>query len=157
MALRNNFYNEIFEQEQKWIELVNNNLLNSIYCNLVLKPFYVERKKELESEYKLAKNIIIGQVLEIMNKIIKKIELFDVQYKNFENCDISSLIPLFLTNQMNNSVQKENNSTNVEDMDVLQIRKEILEDKIRELRNIPIEDQEDYLYDDFPEERRKVK
>ena len=47
MALKNNFYEEIFLKEQEWISMINNNLLNSIYCSLVLKPFYVQKRDEL--------------------------------------------------------------------------------------------------------------
>ena len=62
MALGENFYNEIFEREQKWIESINSNLLNSVYCNLVLKPFYIEKRKELKEEYNKTNNEIIKQI-----------------------------------------------------------------------------------------------
>ena len=39
MALKNNFYDEIFEEEKKWIDLINSNLLNSIYFKHELKPY----------------------------------------------------------------------------------------------------------------------
>ena len=46
MALRQDFYTEIFEQEKKWIELINSKLLNSVYCKYILQPFYLDKKKE---------------------------------------------------------------------------------------------------------------
>ena len=43
MALRQDFYTEIFEQEKKWIELINSKLLNSIYCKYMWQLFYLEK------------------------------------------------------------------------------------------------------------------
>ena len=73
MALKNDFYTEIFNNEKRWVELINRNLLNSIYCNLVLKPFYLQKKSELELEYNLTKNRIIGQIILIIENIINQI------------------------------------------------------------------------------------
>lgn len=112
MALKDNFYNEIFEKEQKWIELINLNLLNSIYCNLTLKPFYLDKKSELEREYNKVNNEIMRQIISIINNIINKIDIYNMQYKNNEFVDIKSLIPLFLMTQMNNVVSKQVLDTN---------------------------------------------
>lgn len=107
MALKKNFYNEIFEQEQKWIEFIDNNLLNSIYCDLSLKPFYTKKRNELEIEYKSNRNIILGQVLILIDNIINQIDLLNEEYKKLNSVDIKTLMPLFLINQMNNISQKE--------------------------------------------------
>jgi len=150
MALKNDFYNEIFINEQKWIEYINKNLLNSVYFNLTLKPFYTEKKQELENEYSLTNNEIIGNIINIIDGIINKIEVFVEQYKNGESVDTDSLIPLFLTTQMNN------NSKNVkkDEIDELKTQKLILENQIKNY-NKTISNSEDYLYDDFPEEQIK--
>ena len=63
MALAKNFYKEIFEQEQKWTDLINLNLLNSVYCNLTLKPFYIQKRMELKEEYAKTNNEIIKQII----------------------------------------------------------------------------------------------
>ena len=63
MALRSDFYNEIFSKEKKWMELINSGLMNPIYCNLELRPFYLEKKQEIEEEYKVTNNQMLSQVL----------------------------------------------------------------------------------------------
>ena len=104
MALRNGFYTEIFNNEKIWIDLIENNLLNTIYCNLVLKPFYEEKKKELEQEYNLTGNKIIEQIILIIENIINQIDLFKSQYDKGDKVNMHFILPLFLTNQMNNQV-----------------------------------------------------
>lgn len=155
MALKNDFYSEIFTNEQKWIDLINSRLLNSIYCKLTLKPFYIEKKKELEQEYNLTNNKIIGQVLSILEVIINKIDLLEEAYKNNQSVDIDSLIPLFLTTQMNNVSQKEDNDM-ITTTDRLEIKKQVLKNQLMNYNRTTF-DSEDYVYEDFPEEVRKVK
>lgn len=158
MALEKNFYNEIFEREQKWSELINSNLLNSVYCNLTLKPFYVEKRKELKEEYDQTKNEIIKQIILIINDIINEIDLFNYQYVNYKKPNISSLLSLFLITKMNNVKQKENKAIErkSENIDKLKNEKQILQDQINNY-NRDIKEIEDYVYDDFPEEIIRVK
>lgn len=104
MALKVNFYGEIFSQEQKWIELINAGLLNSIYCNLTLKPFYEKKREELERLFGSADNKILQQILNIIDAILAKLNDFDVRYRNMESADIKELIPLFLVSKMGNNV-----------------------------------------------------
>lgn len=157
MALKSNFYNEIFLQEQKWIELINNNLLNSIYCNLALKPFYLDKKEVLEQEYYSNNNVIIGQVLSIIDNIVKRIEGINEDYNNLKEVDIKVLLPLFLTNQMNNTTRKTEVVNSNENIDRLQIRKQILENQIGNFPKNEILNFDDYLYEDFPEEQKRIK
>ena len=96
---------DIFEKEEKWIELINKNLLNVIYCNLELKPFYKKKKIDIENEYKITKNSILEQVSSVIDEILLKFDLLDDQYRKSEFTDMKSLLPLFLINQMNNSNQ----------------------------------------------------
>lgn len=154
MALKPDFYSEIFEQEKKWIDLIDSRLLNSIYCKYILQPFYLKKQKELEQEYHMTQNEIIGHMLNIVNPIIQQIEMFDKQFRAGEKIYISTLLPLFLTNQMSNSTKKEEEKSNPirEEITGLQIKKQLLESQIRNFDKEVLE--EDYVYDDFPEEVR---
>lgn len=157
MALKQNFYTEIFEQEQSWIELINSKYLNSIYCKHQLQPFYLNKKKELEQEYFLTRNDIIKNILGIIDSIIQQIELFNEQFNVGQTVNVETLIPLFLTTQMSNTSKKENKQKDInKEIGELQVRKQILENRIRNFdRNATIND--DYVYDDFLEEERRVK
>ena len=149
MALKYDFYTEITENERKWISLINHDLLNVVYCNLVLKPFYLRKEKELESEYEITNNAIMGQILSTLRKIINKIDMFYVDYKNSKQSDIKSLLPLFLSSQMNNISKGET----IDNTDRLEIRKQILENEIRSYDK----PDDSYLYDDtFDEQIRAI-
>lgn len=150
MALKRNFYAEIFEREEKWIELINKNLLNSIYCTLTLKPFYIEKREVLNKEYESTNNEILGQVLSSIDQILNKIEYFNNQYIKFQNIPISDLLPLFLINKMNNSSKKEDITLNDEKLNKLNIKKAILNEKLYKYRMMNSNHLQDYVYDDFP-------
>ena len=142
MALSNDFYIEITQKEIKWAEMIKQNLLNVIYCNLELKPFYIEKKNELEEEYIKTGNVIIGDTLFIIKNIINKLEEFNTYYKETKPIDFKLLLPLFLANQMNNSLQSSKSSdasNSINRFDIINNQK-----------------QYDYLYEDFPEEHKKV-
>ena len=149
MALKIDFYNEIFEKEQKWIELINSNLLNSIYCNLTLKPFYIEKKNQLEIEYNLNNNSIIGEILTLIDNIINQIELLNSQYKNNMKVDIESLLQLFVTTQMSNGSKSKKNVSRDIEIGRLQQERQFLKNEIKDFDN---DNLEDYVYDDFPDE-----
>ncbi len=148
MALKYDFYTEITENERKWISLINHDLLNVVYCNLVLKPFYLKKEKELESEYEITKSSIMGQILSTLRKIINKIDMFYVDYKNSKQSDIKSLLPLFLSSQMNNISKGET----IDNTDRLEIRKQILENEIRSYDK----PDDSYLYDDTFEQTKTI-
>lgn len=157
MALRQDFYTEIFEQEKKWIELINSKLLNSVYCKYILQPFYLDKKKELEQEYFLTQNDIIGNIIGIIDSIIGQTEVFNEQFISGEKVDINLLIPLFLTTKMTNTSKKEEEKSNIsQEINELQIKKQLLENQIRYFDKNVTPDNE-YVYDDFPEEKEKVK
>lgn len=147
MALNNNFYKEIFEKEQYWIELANKNLLNIYYLNGKngIKEFYLTKKRELELEYKLTNNDIIKQFLEIINNIINEIEYLTNEYRSGELIDMNSLVNLFLYNQMNNNVN-ENKKT--DDINRLQRERQILQSLRKKYKNPIDEYAEDYLYEE---------
>ena len=96
MALKNNFYDEIFEEEKKWIDLINSNLLNSIYFKRELKPFYLKKRTELINEYSSTKSNVIKMFIELINNILTEIDLLIQKHENNQKVDCSSLIPLFL-------------------------------------------------------------
>lgn len=129
MALKKGFYDEIFDNEEKWNSLIKSNLLNVIYCNLELKPFYLNKKEELVHEYEITNNEIIKQVLDIINNIIAEIDAVSEKYNSGESVDISYLSSLFLINQMRNS----------------EFETEKKDDDKKELETSQIDD--DYLYD----------
>ena len=157
MALDKSFYNDIFEHEQKWTELINSNLLNSIYCNLTLKPFYIQKKEKLEEEYNKTNNEIIKQIILIIDNIIDKIELFNYKYVNYQKPNINSLLTFFLTTKMNNILDKEDkNNENQNEIDKVHIRKQILEIQIENIDRT-LEYEPDYVYEDFPQEVRRIK
>lgn len=152
MALKRDFYAEIFEKEEKWIELINKNLLNSIYCTLTLKPFYVNKREMLNKEYELTNNELLGQVLNSIDQILNKIEYFNNQYIKFQNISISDLLPLFLINKMNNSLKKEDITLNNEELNKLNIKRAILNEKLYKYRMSNNNNNlQDYVYDDFPD------
>lgn len=154
MALDNNFYNEIFKKEAYWTELAKKGLLNIYYLNgkNSIKEFYLNKKAELEAEYKLTNNQIQEQFLNIIISIIDKIGILTDEYREGNNIDITSLTTIFLSNQMNNNENKEVKQTNTN-----KIKKEILE----KLRNMYVADKRneddpnyDYLYEDFPDKQK---
>jgi len=151
MALENNFYQEIQDKEKKWIELIEKNLLNIYYFKVELEPFYIKKLEELTYEYDLTNNKIIGEVIDIIKSIIKKLEDFDDTYRMGKEIDIKTLVPLFLISNFNNNVKKDNN-----DLQRLQIRKQVLEAVKNHYDNNNNRNlQDDYLYDDFPQEHNK--
>ena len=151
MALKSDFYNEIFANEEKWIELINKNLLNSIYCNLTLRPFYVQKRNDIEIEYKLTNNQILGQILLTIDNIIAKIDYFNEQYKNSKFVDIKSLLPMLLINRMNNTNQKDSNDR----LEMLKEQKQALEKEILRY-NKSTNDVDDYIFDEFSDDYKKA-
>ena len=147
MALKADFYKEIFENEKKWIELLDKNLLNAIYCGFSLKPFYLKKKEELEIEYNLTHNNMLAEMLTVINGIVFKIEKLEEEYKESKSVNIKSLLPFFLTSKMNNSNQ------DIKRVDVLKMQRDVLKREMNKIKPVEIED---YAYDDFPEDYKKV-
>ena len=140
MALRNEFYQEIEDNEKYWKELNNRKLLNPIYLNIELKPFYENKKQELEEELKNSNNPLLFNILNIINNILSKIEDIDNSYRSGKEFNISDLVTQFLQSQMNN----ENKIEKKPAID----RKKYLEDlkKIYVVSQPPKDDS--YLYED---------
>lgn len=157
MALNNNFYNEIFENEKYWTELASKKLLNIYYFNGKngIREFYIKKRLELDKEYQVTQNPIQGQFLNNIINIIKKIETLTREYREGKNININSLVDLFLYNQMNNNLTNDSgqkisqNSNN----DSIAMKKRILEN----LKNMYISsnDLSNDVYDDFDFDQNK--
>ena len=165
MALKNDFYNEIFEKEEKWAELVNKNLLTSIYCKFELRPFYIQKRLELEQELEKINNDkiqedIISSMYTISGNIINKIDTFIEKYENCEFVDFNTLLPLLFINKMknnNNTYSKDGSEllnqqkTEIKKAELERLRKNVIKyltKKDKDLDN-------DYVFDDFYEEENK--
>ena len=153
MALSMNIYNEILDNESRWIDSIQ--LLNSIYCNLELKPFYEKKKEELELEYKETNNVILGEFIKIIDNIIKKIESFNEAYNNSIKINIKSLLPYFFTYQLNQKMTEDNLNNDLNDLEKLEIKKQMLQSEISDYR--VNQDLSDDILDDFDEEVKPLK
>lgn len=151
--VKSDFYSEIFENEKKWKQLIDKGLLNSVYCNLTLKPFYQKKKQILEKEIGLNNNELIKQIIMIINDIIIEIDSLNYKYVNYQKPNINNLLPLFLTSKMNNTTyhEKNTNINKTDEKEQLRNKKQILEQIISNCYNID-KDIPDYVYEDFPEE-----
>ena len=156
--IKREFYNEIFEKEKEWEQRIDKKLLNIVYCNLSLKPFYQEKKQILEDEIKFGGNQIINQIIQIMENIIQHIDILNEQYRNSNPLDVETLLPLFLTSQMNNfGYEKKMTSNNKKsELDRLRLKKQIMNQIIYNSSNKNSEEP-DYVYEDFPEEMNRTK
>ena len=150
MALKNNFYNEIISKEEKWEELVNRNLLTSIYCKFELKPFYSKKKEELESELQSSNNPILGSMLSAIDDIIDKLDVFISQYEKSETIDFKTLLPLLLNNQMNNNKESKKS-----EIDILKQKRTELENIVAKYNRLRSNGNYDYVFDDFYEDDHK--
>lgn len=139
MNINNNIYNEMFDKEKKWIEQINSGLLNSIYCNLELKPFYLE----IEGQLNTNSTEITKPIIEAIKEIIQKIDEFNDLYSKGYKTDMKELIPLFLTNKMNKKEKKSSTSAKIE---VLKSFKDMY---ISSIKN------SDDIYGELPEEKTK--
>lgn len=147
MALSDEFYKEIYDKEKKWNDQINKKLFNITYCKLELKPFYIEKKEKLEYEYSLTNNDFLKPFIDSISKIIDKINYFQELSLQNKSIDSNELIPLFLNNRKNNNIEnKDNINLN---LIKLQARKELLEEKKEQLINSKINQDDEYLYDDF--------
>lgn len=146
MALDNNFYTEIFEKEIYWTDLVDKNLLNVYYLNGKngLKDFYIKKLEKLKYEYSLTNNEMLKKILDIINNIINEIDDITIRYKRGNKININSLPKLFLVNKMNNKVDVINDN----DIDRLQIKKQVLKNIRNFYSNSNRQVNDDYLYDD---------
>ena len=96
-----NFYTDIFEKELYWSDLANKNLLNVYYINGTdgLKDFYT---KKLEVLTQVTDRPRINIFIEMINEILKEIEILTETYNSGKDIDINNLSDLFIINQITN-------------------------------------------------------
>jgi len=142
MALNKDFYDEIYKKEQKLIELIEKNLLNIYYINYSLN--YKKKLEELTYEYNLTNNKMIGQTIEEIKVIINKIDELEEIYRKGNEINIKELLPLFLINKTFNNIEYKKTE--------IQTKKEFLQQLKNNYVIIPQKNEEEYLYDDFPDD-----
>ena len=148
MALKQDFYSDIFLKEEYWTEIAKENLLNIYYLDN-LKEFYLDKKNELEKELELSNNTLIKSFLNMIQNIISQIDIVTDDYKSGKNININSVIKLFLSNQMNNNfnytnVDEKSESSNIP---ALQAKIAVLQALRKDLESTKNKVDDDYLYD----------
>ena len=167
MALKKDFYIELFEKEENWIKMINNpkgNLLTSTYCKFELKPFYLEKIKELENEQKQGNNQIIQSLYFGICDILNKLNEFIEKFEESKRIDFKELLPLFCINIMRNekfTIREEKNDINLLEPAINDLKKE----ELGELRNKVVKYMKkgkkesnpdyDYVFDTFYDEEPK--
>lgn len=146
MALKNDFYDEIYKEEINWIEMLNAKLLN-VYYLLELRKFYYERQVIVSHEYNLTLNPIMKSIWTVLNNMVEKLDHIDSDYKMGKRINLKELKNYFLVNILSNNIEiplelRQNNEK---------------KNKLYELRNKVVnEGLEDYTDDDFYYENQKV-
>ena len=141
MALNKNFYNEIYENETMWIDMINSRLIN-VYYLIEIKEFYQKKQIILNEEFELTGNNMMKSISYAINNIIVKLDFFINEDRKGKIIRLKELNNLFLVNVINNNLP----CINKKKVD------EIKQDKksLYELRNkITGQDNEDYIDDDF--------
>ena len=146
MALKNDFYEEIYKEEKNWIEMIDSKLLNVYYLS-ELRKFYYERQVIVSYEYNLTLNPIMKSIWTILNNMVSKLDFIEIEYKKGKRINISELKNYFLINRLSNNIDIP-----------LELKKDNENKRnIYELRNkVVSEDLEDYTDDDFYYENEKV-
>lgn len=144
MALKEKFYEEIYEEERNWTDLIDMNLLN-VYYLVELRKFYNDRQLRLSYEYELTFNPIIKSMLNLINNVISKINYIINEDKMNNPINIKELKNYFLINQLNNKVSYDLYDDVQEDKGIYKLRQKSIN-----------EDLDDYIDDDFYYESQKV-
>ena len=148
MALNKNFYEEIYDRELMWIDMIDSNLLN-VYYLTELKNFYLEKQQRLNYEFELTGNSFMKSVSYIINNIVVKLDFLINEDKKEKIINLNELKNLFLINVMNNNIPilKNEKIDKIEEnkKDLYELRKKVTGDGA-----------EDYLDDDFYYDNQKV-
>lgn len=148
MALDKKFYEEIYEKENMWMDIIDSGLINVYYLEEIRK-FYIDKQDILNCELQLSQEDDIKKVSVYLNNIIVKLNYLINENKNGYVINIPDLKKFFLINMFNKKNGDNHTKTN----------KTIFEGtkKLYELRNkITNQDNEDYTDDDFYYENKKV-
>ncbi len=149
MALNSDFYMDIFKKEAYWTQLAKDKLLNVYYLDKI-KSFYQDKKNYINKELESTNSVLLNNFFQMMDDIIKKIDLVTTNYRKGLKVDINSIVNLFISNKMNNSNINNNVVEGLdEDTDIirLQVRKKILENKMKKISKESDFD-DSYMYDD---------
>ncbi|MDO4963257.1 MAG: hypothetical protein Q4E75_04080 [bacterium] len=121
MALNNNFYSDIIENEKKWDQMINSNLLNIYYIKAPngIRNFYLEKLSEIKKEYNSSDNEMINGIIKILSNIILKIDSLIETYNKGETVDINSLSNLFYSNIINNNISNNNLHEKIQNLKAL--------------------------------------
>ena len=95
MALKSNFYDEIFKEEKNWIEMLDSNLLN-VYYLVELRNFYYERQIIVGREYNLSLNPVMKSIWVVLNNMVEKLDRIEADYKIGKRININELKNYFL-------------------------------------------------------------
>ena len=144
MALKENFYEEIYEEERNWSDMIDMNLLN-VYYLVELKKFYYDRQVRLNYEYELTFNPIIKSMLYLLNNVLIKIDYIINEDKLNNPINIKELKNYFLINQLNNNISYVAYEEIPIDKGIYNLRQKCVN-----------EDLDDYIDDDFYYENQKV-
>lgn len=143
MALKQNFCEEIYEEERNWCELIDGGLLN-VYYLPVLRQFYNAIQLRLNYEYELTLNPLIRTISKLLNNVIAKIDRMIQEDQNGISINIKDLKKYFLINQLS-SITNSIKSPILDNNELYSLRK----------KN-DSSDVEDYIDDDFYYEKPKV-
>lgn len=141
MALNTNFYEEIYEKEKTWIDIIKSNLMN-IYYLPELRDFYFKKQERLNYEFELTGNEFIKAFSNAITTIIIKINYLIDEDKKGNIVNINEICNYFLINKLNNNMSytnsdKLNKITNNKN-NLYELRKKIVDENL-----------EDYIDDDF--------
>lgn len=141
MALNTNFYEEIYEKENTWIDVIKSNLMN-IYYLPELRDFYFKKQERLSYEFELTGNEIIKTFSNAISTIIIKIDCLINEDRKGNIVNINEICDYFLINKLNNNMtytssDKLNKITNNKN-NLYELRKKIVDENL-----------EDYIDDDF--------
>jgi len=141
MALSTNFYEEIYEKEKTWIDIIKSNLMN-IYYLPELRDFYFKKQERLSYEFELTGNEIIKTFSNAISAIIIKIDCLINEDRKGNIANINEICDYFLINKLNNNMtytnsDKLNKITNNKN-NLYELRKKIVDENL-----------EDYIDDDF--------
>ena len=144
MELKQNFYDEINEKEEIWIELLDLNLLN-VYYLPILKKFYYETQLKLNHEYELTLNPIIRSMIHLLDNIMIKIDCIIEEDKSGIPVNITDLKNYFLINRLSNNISNDEKGIIVDNNGMYRLRKKYDSEGL-----------EEYTDDDFYYENQKV-
>ena len=146
MALKFDFYKEIFEKEKIWLTNLGFGLLNVYYLPELL-DFYFLKQKTLTEEAEQTDNSLLTSLSSAMGSMIIKLnEFINLDYAGKE-IDLKELNNYFITNILcNNLVETKTYDKEENKLDEIVTHKSDLYELRQKLTDL---NNEDYIDDDF--------